>query len=141
MSKTSFLTSKVSALLRIVNSGVCTHARLAFTLWWGDGLRACTLSFADKLWLTRRSVGRAFNSRCGSVRMPRNNCETAKQPDLKLKILPEQLSGSLPLTALSALLLRAPKSLRHLLHAYRDCSQLRLVYTSDFNAQLCTAFL
>jgi hypothetical protein len=51
----------------------------------------------DKLQLTGRNLGRVFNFRSGHLHVAHLWCYQVKLPNLKLKTLPKQLLGSLPL--------------------------------------------
>ncbi len=51
----------------------------------------------DKLQLTERNLGRAFNSRTGRAHALQLHFSEMEQPNLKLKTQPKQLLGSLPL--------------------------------------------
>ncbi len=51
----------------------------------------------DKLQLTGRNLGRVFNLRSGHLHAAHLWCYQVKLPNLKLKIWPKQLLGSLPI--------------------------------------------
>jgi len=56
-----------------------------------------TSRLMDKLRLARQNLDQFFNSGCGCVRAMQLPCFETKLASLKLKTLPKQLLGSLPL--------------------------------------------